>query len=141
MVTRAQLIREARKWLGTPFQHQGRVRGLGVDCVGLILCVMRDLGLGDYLAAHKAYAAQPVGRLVLEACRAHLAEKPASGRLPGDVLVFRVPVDPVHAALVTERGIIHAAGTLDGRGQVSEVGLDRKWARRIEACFSIPGVI
>ena len=120
---------------------------MGVDCVGLVLCVMRDLGLGDYLAEFKNYSARPVGRVVVEACNARLVSKPIYQRLPGDVLVFRAPVDPVHSAILTERGIVHAAGgpgaRVGGRlaqHRVVEVGLDRKWVRRIEACFSIPGV-
>jgi cell wall-associated NlpC family hydrolase len=155
MVTRTQLVAEARTWVGTPFVHQGRRRGLGVDCVGLVLCVMRNLGLGDYLAEHAAYPAQPVGTIVLDACRAHLVEKNPAEAEPGDVLLFCVMVDPVHVGIVTEahaerygaRRIIHAAGGLGVNiskrrkpYRVVEVVLDHKWERRIAACFAIPGV-
>jgi branched-chain amino acid transport system ATP-binding protein len=42
------LVAEARCWLGTPFRHQGRIRGQGVDCIGLVLEPARALGLTDY---------------------------------------------------------------------------------------------
>ena len=149
MITRQQFVSEARKWIDTPFQHQGRQRGLGVDCVGLVLCVMRDLGLNAWvdLAEYRSYAAQPVGNAVLEACKSRLLEKPLAMRQPGDVLVFRVPVAATHIGIVSGRGIIHALNS--GRrfrrmanlvGRVVEHGLDAKWLERAAGCFSIPGI-
>lgn len=35
--TRAAVVAEARGWLGTPYHHQARLRGVGVDCA-MILC-------------------------------------------------------------------------------------------------------
>ena len=138
MVTRAQFVVEARKWMDTPFQHQGRLRGLGVDCVGLVLCVMRDLGLNTWVDDFKVYSSQPVGREVLDACLQRLRVKGVAERLPGDVLCFRVPVAPVHIGIVTEVGIIHAYN--GAKRRVTEHGLSTKWMHRIEGCFSIPGV-
>ena len=147
MVTRGELIREARGWLGTPFEHQGRVRGVGVDCAGFVLCVLRDLGLGDWLGEFEHYSAQPVGEEVLAGCREHLIEKGASGCRAGDVLVFRAPVAPVHLALVTDAGIIHAVNAgrrlPGGRqgGRVIEHGLGVAWRKKIAACFAVPGIL
>src|SRR5882672_3865378 len=31
-----QIVKEARTWIGTPFRHQGRIKGLGVDCANMI---------------------------------------------------------------------------------------------------------
>ena len=44
-VTRDQIVSQAREWIGTPYHHQARVRGAGVDCIGLLICVCRELGL------------------------------------------------------------------------------------------------
>lgn len=41
----AALIEEARTWLGTPFRHQGRIRGVGCDCLGLLIGVAKALDL------------------------------------------------------------------------------------------------
>ncbi|MHC0449485.1 MAG: hypothetical protein ACRY3E_05325 [Candidatus Lariskella arthropodorum] len=35
----------ARLWIGTKFQHQGRKRGIGCDCVGLILGIASELNI------------------------------------------------------------------------------------------------
>ena len=150
MVTHQQFVSEARKWLNTPFMHQGRRRGLGVDCVGLVLCVMRDLGLNSWveLEEYRTYAAQPVGNAVLEACKSRLVEKPLAARQPGDLLVFRVPIAATHIGIVSEHGIIHALNS--GRrfrglatlvGRVVEHSLDSRWLARVAGCFSIPGII
>lgn len=47
MPTRADLISEARKYLGVKFAHQGRSRATGLDCGGLILVVARALELSE----------------------------------------------------------------------------------------------
>lgn len=40
-----KITKTARSWIGTPFKHQGRIKGLGVDCVGLIVCIAAELNL------------------------------------------------------------------------------------------------
>ncbi|MDF3047403.1 MAG: NlpC/P60 family phage cell wall peptidase [Candidatus Midichloriaceae bacterium] len=39
------IIFSARKWLGTPFKHQGRLIGVGCDCLGLIMGVAKECNL------------------------------------------------------------------------------------------------
>ena len=46
-VTRAQVVDAARKWLGTPWRHQGR-NTHGIDCVGLVVVVCKGLGISSY---------------------------------------------------------------------------------------------
>ena len=45
MVTRDQIISEARKWIGTPFHKQESKLGVGCDCICLIIGVSNNLGL------------------------------------------------------------------------------------------------
>lgn len=43
---REDIVSEAKSWLGTPFHHKGRKKGVGVDCGGLIFEVYKSvLGL------------------------------------------------------------------------------------------------
>ena len=44
-VTRQEVVREAREWLGTPFHHQAREKGVGTDCGGLVGGVAVALGI------------------------------------------------------------------------------------------------
>ena len=141
MVTRQQFVVEARKWLGTPFMHQGRTRGRGVDCVGLVLSVMHDLHLNRWWADAECsvYPRFPVGRRVHEMCQERLTEKPIAQRQPGDVLTLRNPVAPCHMAIVTDKGILHAYGAQTIH-KVVEHALSDKWLKRVEGCFAIPGL-
>lgn len=39
---RAAVVAEVRSWAGTAFHHQGRVKGVGVDCAQLVIAVFAD---------------------------------------------------------------------------------------------------
>ncbi len=40
-----ELIATARSYIGTRFHHQGRLKGKGIDCLGLLVCVAQELSL------------------------------------------------------------------------------------------------
>lgn len=40
------IVSLAQQWLGVPFLHNGESRSQGVDCLGLLLCFYREMGLG-----------------------------------------------------------------------------------------------
>ena len=44
-VERLAVVQEALTWLGTPYLHQGRIRGAGVDCGQLLECVFEGAGV------------------------------------------------------------------------------------------------
>ena len=39
------IVQSARSWLGTPFHAQGRAKGIGCDCLGLLMGIARELNL------------------------------------------------------------------------------------------------
>ena len=43
MPTRDEIVRAARRYIGTPYHHQAALAGAGCDCLGLIRGVWRDL--------------------------------------------------------------------------------------------------
>jgi cell wall-associated NlpC family hydrolase len=152
IISRKQVVARARKYIGTPFVHQGRALGRGVDCVGLVLCVAEDLGLLDTLGKafkrsdYGAYGRQPVNEFIYEECERRLQVIAPTGGiipslLPGDVLCLRVPAVACHLAIVTALqgglGIVHAYA---GAGKVVEHTLDAKWIKRIAGVFSFPGI-
>lgn len=47
---RAAVIREARSWLGTPYHHRARLKGIGVDCAMLLAEVYFAAGLIPYVS-------------------------------------------------------------------------------------------
>ena len=37
------VVKEALSWLGTPYRHQGSRKGVGCDCLGLVMGVWRAI--------------------------------------------------------------------------------------------------
>jgi hypothetical protein len=165
MTTTSQIVAKAREFIGTPFQHQGRVKGRAMDCAGLPLCVGAELGLrdrqGELFSAmgFTNYARQIAGEMVYAECKRRLIERPrGSMPRPGDVVLLVAPDDPVHMAIATD---LHYGPSLDGKagaalglvqaleiklagdrssGRVIEHRLSEKWRKQIFAVFSYPGV-
>lgn len=145
---REEIVRQARKFLGVPFQHQGRsIRG--IDCVGLVLCVAEGLGIRDSAGKpigrhlYEGYSAQPLSNVVQDRCNEHLVRKTVKDMREGDVLTLAIPSSPCHVAIVGlnplgEFTLIHAyAG---GAKKCQEHPIDLKWCNRIVNCYSFPGV-
>lgn len=43
MLMQQQIVKEARKWIGTPYKHQGKTLGRACDCAGILIGVARNL--------------------------------------------------------------------------------------------------
>lgn len=43
--TRNRVLRIARRWINTPWKHQARVQGVGVDCAMFLCAVYEEAGL------------------------------------------------------------------------------------------------
>lgn len=141
-----QVAARARCWIGTPYQHQARLRDVGVDCAGLVIGVARELGLVAEDFDITAYPRSPDGRSLLEHCRQWMTEIRRDDMLPGDVIVIRWVKDPQHLGIVGDYlhgglSMIHALS--DGtnmRGKVVEHHLDSSHCARFIAAFRMPGV-
>jgi len=131
---------EARKWIGTPYQHQASLCQVGSDCLGLVRGVWRHL-YGPEPFEIPAYgmhwAEMDDADTLLQAAQHYLAEIPIKSVGPGDVLLFRFSPKHVakHCAIMSAPlRIIHAYW-----GQsVSETSLTPWWQRRITAAFRFP---
>ena len=44
-----KFIKEAKRWIGTPFLHRGRTYGLGVDCINYVLAIFENCHLLPYV--------------------------------------------------------------------------------------------
>ncbi|ARE38449.1 NlpC/P60 family peptidase [Rhodovulum sp. P5] len=134
---------EARRWIGTPYHHQGSKRGAGADCLGLLRGVWRAL-----------YGAEPQSipvytpdwsepqrdEVLLRAAQLHLVPKKTSAAAEGDVILFRMRDGGiakhlgVQGRLGSGHSFVHA---YSGHGVV-ESPLTAPWARRIVARFAFP---
>lgn len=43
--TRNRVLKIARSWVGTPWEHQARLKGVGVDCAQYLCAVFEEAGL------------------------------------------------------------------------------------------------
>ncbi|NWH09203.1 MAG: C40 family peptidase [Alphaproteobacteria bacterium] len=142
MITRDEIVAEARSWLGTPYVHQASAKGLGTDCLGLVRGVYRALlqGEPERPPAYSADWAEFGGReLLRDAARRHLVPIEPGGAIMGDVILFRMRMNgpAKHAAILTAPGrMIHAyAGHA-----VMETALSHWWRRRVAFAFAFPEV-
>lgn len=141
MIARAAIVDEARHWIGTRFHHGASKRGVGADCIGLIVGVARELGVpeatdfADYAPA-QGYGREPDPVMIREACRQFLCE--CAIARAGDILLLRFNKDPQHFAIVTAPGyMIHAFAQAR---RVVEHRIDDGWRGRIVRAYSYRGI-
>jgi hypothetical protein len=149
MTTNVDIQNAARAFVRTPFRHQGRISGVGIDCVGLVLSIGEDFGLVDRLGIpfrrddYPNYAAQPSDRFVFDELRRRAIARPiGSGIVGGDILAIRIPELPCHAAVAIDRAghpyMIHAYDS--GPRQCVEHIFSLAWRHRVVGVFRFPGV-
>jgi NlpC/P60 family putative phage cell wall peptidase len=109
---RAAVVAEAMTWLGTPYHHRAKLKGVGVDCAQFVLAVYADAGLiedfdtGEY--PHDWHLHRSVERYMTQVLR-FAGEIPVADARPGDVLLFRFGRAFSHGAIVTRYPqIVHA---------------------------------
>lgn len=109
-VTRADVVREALTWVGTPFHDCAGVKGAGCDCAHLILRTYQALGLvpqfdpAPYSPQWFQHRDEPRFLHKLSDY-AHRVEAP----LPGDVVMFKFGRHAAHGGiLIAENKIVHA---------------------------------
>jgi NlpC/P60 family putative phage cell wall peptidase len=132
---RSEIVAAAREYLNTPYQHQARVKGVGVDCIGLCFAVCWDLGIE--VPDFTNYSEIPAGNLLLD----KIAEfcEPTDSPEPGDILVFLLEKDPQHVAILSEKDgretMIHA---YMGCSSVKEHTYSDWWKERLVQAFKFP---
>lgn len=144
-MSREDVVAEARRWIGTPYLHQGALRGAGCDCLGLVRGVWRAL-YGAEPATVPAYTtdwSEPARDEALwRAAARYLVVRGPGAFDAGDVILFRMREGAVakHLGIIGSTGarpsFIHA---MSGRAVV-ESPLTAPWARRVVARFSFPAL-
>lgn len=139
MINSHDVIRSALGWMDTPYKHQGRLKGVAVDCAGLVIKVAHELGISDYDKID--YPRDPVGAELLAICDALMDQAPVSDADHGMVLVMRFARDPQHLGFLQiengEQLLIHAFSL---PGKVVRHRIDRTWSRRIVRAYKLRGV-
>ncbi len=126
------MIAAARRCLGTPFHHQGRAPGYGLDCIGLVIVAINAIGIP--VRDQADYGCRPDGKSLVAAIREHGGSR-VEGIEAGDLLLFRYDNQPQHVALATsETTMIHSFAPA---GKVVETQIGPYWKRRLTGIYRI----
>lgn len=141
-ITRAEIVSNARSWLGTRWQHQARLKGVGCDCAGLVIGVARECGIVDFAFDVNGYERFPSGNTLAMHCGEYMTRIDKNDIAPGDVVLMRFDGEPQHLAIVADYvhgglSVVHAYAL---SRQVVEHALDDTWRKRIVAAYRMPGV-
>lgn len=142
MVNGTAVYLKSRELVGSKYIHQGRMKGIGIDCLGVVIWTANQLNLG--ITDVRNYPRNPDGTMqdkIAAVC-------PEIEMKPGALLVFAISEYPQHCGIVSNYnppyssfgeglGLIHA---WDIAGQVVEQRLTEKWRSRIVGCYGLPGV-
>lgn len=145
MTNRTDVVRMARSYLNTPFHHRGRLPGVGLDCVGLLVCVARELALVPPNFDIPPYSINPDGQVFLDWCNRYMTNIPAEAMQPGDAIVLIVDQHPQHLGILGDYlygglSIIHAASGLHPP-RVVETGLMFNRIQKFSAAYVLPGIV
>lgn len=124
----------ALSMVGTPFHAQARAPGVGLDCIGVIVCAA--MACGFEVKDRTAYPMRPNGELQGE-LESHLVRVRGEPQ-KGDVLMMAFDAEPHHVAMVVSYGrIVHAYATV--RKCVVQPYTDY-WREKTRAVYRFPGV-
>ena len=141
MITREAIIAAAREWIGTRWHHQGALKGIGCDCIGLIAGVARELGIPEAARFRadprfRGYGRTPEPNMLRAAIAEYL--NVAESEQPGDILLMRFDAEPQHFGFVSASDyMIHAYAQAR---KVVENRIDDKWRRRIVGVYRFRGL-
>lgn len=113
---RAAVVAEALSWVGTPFHHEARVKGAGVDCAQFLLGTYCNAGMIPHTVLdhyppdwHMHRDEERFVANLLRCNAVEVAAPPERAPLPGDICLWRFGRSFSHAAIVVNWPmIIHA---------------------------------
>jgi NlpC/P60 family putative phage cell wall peptidase len=147
-----EIVAQARTWIGTPFHHQGRVKGKGCDCIGMVMGAIAETGAhsryrdlaGNPIPFNRFdythYAADPSSTKLAMTLDSHLTAIDERNIQPGDVLLFKIVRLPQHVAIVGNHpmgglSLIHAYSPAR---KVVEERYNQSWQARLVQAYSVP---
>lgn len=128
MTTRADVVEVGYSWLHTRYQHQGRLKGVAVDCIGLIGMTALECGIegaAEWRAdpTMHSYGTTPEPEFLRSACDRFLDPIAVGAARLGDILVIAFPKQPQHFALISHDDPTHVIHAYLQRRQVVEQSL------------------
>lgn len=143
---RFQALAEIRTYIGTPWVHQGRLKGKGVDCIGLVLALAQIAGLDpDALGIPADYGRFPHRGQLRRIIETHTTKVLLAEAKICDIALVAWETFPMHLIVLgnyehdglgTPFSAIHSENRLCSR--VVESRFDSpNWA--LVGCYRLPG--
>lgn len=119
---RLRIVATGRNWIGTPWHHQARVKGAGVDCANLLIAVYAEVGLIEpftpehYPPDWHLHRDDPrfLGQL-LQFC------VPTTTPQLGDIAMFRFARAAAHGGILVSDDLVLHAWRDEGRVTITEL--------------------
>jgi hypothetical protein len=137
---RAEVVAEARRWLGTPFRPKGRSHR-GLDCIGLVVVVGTAFDVPHEDQQHYTDWPDPERRLLTELGR-FLEPQPLDQSWEGAIGVFTQDRLPGHVGIFSlQHGVRHMIHARMATRRVLEEAFDpHSREYRLLALFGFPGL-
>lgn len=131
------VVAAARALVGTPYHHQGRKAGVGLDCIGVPILAARTAGAAVHDFA--AYGPMPVPEILLREIAMDCEQVTIEQAKPGDVLCFKSGMThPSHfGIMLDDGGFVHA---YERMACVVREPLDGRWLRLLHSVWRIRGI-
>jgi NlpC/P60 family putative phage cell wall peptidase len=145
MTTRADVVSAARGWVGTRWHHQASSKGVGADCIGLVVGVARELGIygAEEFAADptiRGYGREPDPTMLLAACSRYLEPIHLPEARVGDILLLRFASEPQHFALISQTNPDYMLHAYAQARRIVENRIDAVWRSRIVRAYGYRGI-
>jgi len=115
LLARQTVAAEAAAWLGTPFHHHARIKGVGVDCAQLLIAVYAACGLvpdfdpGQYPTDWHLHETEERFLAHLLPYAAPIKHEPGQAYAVGDVYLWRFGRTYSHGSIaVSPTQVVHA---------------------------------
>lgn len=146
-----EIVSCARSWIGTRFVHQGRLKKTdthpgGVDCLGLLIGVAKELDLRDaqgtllWQLDQRNYSRTPDIITLHAALYRSLIPQKLEEAVAGDIALFHIQNSPQHLGMLALSNtgglsVIHAYAQAR---KVVEHALDEYWMQKLVSVFRLP---
>lgn len=134
-MNRTEFVATARSYLNTPFHHQGRVPGVGLDCAGVVVCALNANNYG--VQDRSGYGRIPTGGEFMAAVWLHCDHINLVEVRVGDLMMFAFRTEPQHIAIVSHVDPIRLIHSWNDVGKVVENDMDDIWRTRLRGCYRL----
>lgn len=128
-----KIVKEALTWLDTPWQSNQACKGVGVDCIRLILQIYQNVGVNT--GKRYNYYRTPVGNSLVNHIDSIPATSESNNLEVGCLLIFYIAKVPHHTGIYLGDGKFIHASQVSKKVVVATLG--DKWKKRIAKIYKV----